>query len=138
MAIIVIWLIVFTNVQTLFFLIDILESSISFSWRRLTLFCVRSVLLQPELFMFRFKVDLSVLYFLTFFQIVLIVGETPSRKRCSKSCWTSLKCLKIRCSLVSCILEVLRNECIDLQRSGFNCTSLKMFYLPGKDAFDNF
>ena len=111
----------------LFYLADILGSSISFSWRRLLFFCVSSALLRLERSMFRFKLDPSVLYFLSFFQMVILVGETLFRKRCSKCCWTSLKLLvlsnlwlhKLRCIHVSCILVALKNEWIVWWQSGF-------------------
>ena len=38
--------------------------------------CVRSVLMRPERSLFKFKLDLSVSYFLTFLQTVILVGET--------------------------------------------------------------
>ena len=45
-----------------------------------------NVFLRPRQFLFIFKLDPSVLYFLTSFEMVISVGETLSRKRCSKSC----------------------------------------------------
>ena len=81
-----------------------------------------------EKYLLRFKLDPSVLYFITFFQMVILVGEPLSRERYSENCWTSLKLLvlrqfattKISCSLViSCILGGLKNELIDWLRSAF-------------------
>ena len=61
-----------------FFLADILRSSISFSWRRLMFSIVGSVLLRPEWSLLKFKLDPSVLFFSTFYQMVILVGETLS------------------------------------------------------------
>ena len=65
-----------------------------------------------------FPLDLwsNVFFLYIFFHMLILVGETLSRKRCSKSCWTSLKILvfkwfvttKIRSTHVSCILGVLK------------------------------
>ena len=118
------WLNVLLQISKPLLLADILVFWTSFL-RRLMFSCVRSVLLQPERSLFWFKLDISVLSFKTFFQIVILIGETLSRRRCSKSCWTSLKLLvfnsfvttKIRCSLLSCILEVLKNEWINSWRT---------------------
>ena len=69
----------------LFILADILKFSKNLSWRRRMFSCVSSVLRRPERSSFEFKFDPSVLYFITFFQVVILVGETLSRKCCSKS-----------------------------------------------------
>ena len=68
----------------------------NFYWRRLMCSCVRSILLRPERSLFKYQLDPLVFYLLTFFQMVILVGENLSRKRCSKSCWTSLKVLVLK------------------------------------------
>ena len=78
------------------FLSDIFGSSIFFFWRRLKFSCSRSVLLRPEQSLISFKQDTSVFYFLTFFQTVILVCETLSRKSCSKSYWRFVKLLVFR------------------------------------------
>ena len=73
-----------------FFLADIHGSSTSFSWRRL--FFPVYVLSSCDLI--DLCLDLNFILqscTLTLFQMDILVGETISRKRCSKSCWTSLK-----------------------------------------------
>ena len=73
------WLTVLLLISKLFFLADIVGSWIRFFSWRLMFSCVRPVLLPLERSLFRFKLDPSVLYFFTFFQIVISVGETISK-----------------------------------------------------------
>ena len=123
----VIWLNVLLLICKPLFLADILGSSISVSWRRLLFSCVRFVLLRPDRSLFRFQLYPSVLYFLTDFQMADLVDGFFSRKRFFKELMNLLKLLvlkyfvttKIRFSLVSCILGILKNEWINLSRSWF-------------------
>ena len=74
------------------FLADILRSLKNFSWRRLMFSCIRYVLLRLERSMFKCKLDPSVLYFLTFFQMVILLAKL-SRKRCSiNNLWPQILC----------------------------------------------
>ena len=63
-----------------FLLSDIFGSSVSFTRTRF------SVLLRHDRFLFKFKVVPSFFNLLTFDNMVFLVGEALSGKRCSKVC----------------------------------------------------